>query len=508
MKNIKAEGYIKSLPAGVHNSMLLLDSNRYFLHNPGMGTRLAGIFLWAAAAVGAQGTEGIVGTWQGTLNAGAVKLRMAIHVARDDKGNLVTKIDSLDQGANGIAVQETTFADRKLHLDMPNMRATYDGTLDGDQITGTFTQGAPIPLVFKRVDKIEALNRPQNPKPPFPYESVDVAYENQAGGVHLAGTLTVPRGTGPFPAAILITGSGPQDRDESLMEHKPFWVIADSLTRRGIAVLRVDDRGVGKSTGNSVRTTIQEMAGDVLTGVEFLKGRKEIDAKRIGVIGHSEGGIVGPIAASRSSDVAFVVMLAGTGVTGEQVMLLQSELVIRASGGGDAGVAQNRALQNMLFNAMRAEQDEKDEKVILEKLREAWAKMKAGFNPLERASINPNAEKAIEGQFTLVSAPEMRSFIFHDPAEVLRKVKVPVLVMNGSRDVQVSAKQNLPAIVAALTAGGNDDFTAVELPGLNHLFQKCKTCSPAEYGELEETFSPAALQIVGDWVVRHTGHPD
>ncbi len=452
----------------------------------------------------AQGAEGIVGTWQGTLNAGAVKLRLAIHVTRNDKGALVTKMDSLDQGVMGIPVQQTKLADRKLHLEIPNLRASYDGTLDGDQITGTFTQGAAVPLVFKRVEKVEALNRPQQPKPPFPYESIDVAYENPAGGVKLAGTLTAPRGNGPFPAAILITGSGPQDRDESLMGHKPFWVIADSLTRRGIAVLRVDDRGMGKSTGNSVRTTLPEMAGDVLAGVEFLKSRKEIDAKRIGAIGHSEGGIIGPMVAAQSPDVAFVVTLAGTGVTGEQVLYLQSELIIRAQGGGDTMIATNRAVQELIFNTLRAEQGERDDQAVLEKLREAWTKMKAGMSAANRAALNANTDKAMEAQFASVIAPEIRSFIFHDPAEVLKKVKVPVLAMNGSRDVQVSPKQNLPAIVAALTAGGNEDITAVELPGLNHLFQKCKTCAPGEYGELEETFSPVALQILGDWVVRHT----
>ncbi len=473
-----------------------------------MRAKLA-VLLLAAAAASAQGvTQGIEGTWQGTLNAGAINLRMAIHVTRDDKGALITKIDSLDQGVNGIPVKETMFANGKLHLDMPNMRATYDGTLDGDQIRGTFTQGAPLPLVFKRVDKIEELKRPQNPKPPFPYDAVDVEYENRAAGVKLAGTLTVPRGTGPFPAAILITGSGPQDRDESLMGHKPFWIIADYLTRRGIVVLRVDDRGVGKSTGNSVRTPIQDMAGDVLTGVEFLKGRKEVDPKRIGVIGHSEGGIIGPMVAAQSPDVAFVAMLAGTGVTGEQVMYLQSELIIRAQGGGEAAIARNHAVQEMLFNALRAERDEKDDKVVLDKLREAWSKMKAGLSAAERSQLNANTDKAMEAQFAGVMSPEIRSFIFHDPAEVLKKVRVPVLAMNGSRDVQVSAKQNLPAIVAALTAGGNDDITAVELPGLNHLFQKCKTCFPGEYGQLEETFSPVALQILGDWVVRHTSRAE
>jgi hypothetical protein len=277
------------------------------------------------------------------------------------------------------------------------------------------------------------------------------------------------------------------------MGHKPFLIIADYLTRRGIAILRVDDRGMGKSTGNSAQTTLDEMAGDVLAGVEYLKGRKEVNAKQIGVIGHSEGGLVGPLAASRSSDIAFVVMLAGTGVTGEQVLYLQSELIIRSMGGAQQAIDKNRKLQEMMFNVMRSQQDEKDEKVVGAKIKEAWKKVRP-----------EDPDSAVEGEIGKVTSPELRSFIFLDPAEALRKLKVPVLALNGSRDVQVPPRQNLPAIVAALAAGGNPDFAAVELPGLNHLFQKCKTCAPSEYGALEETFSPTALEVMGDWLVRHT----
>lgn len=443
--------------------------------------------LFFAALVYAQ-TPGMEGTWQGTLDTGAIKLRMGLHISKNGTGEFASKLDSIDQGAMGIPVKKTDVSGNTIHLEMSNMQATYDGTLsaDGSEIAGKFKQGAALPLNFKRVDKIEAINRPQNPKPPFPYDAEDVIYENKTG-IKLAGTITKPRGDGPFPAAIMITGSGPQDRDETLLSHKPFWVIADYLTRRGFAILRVDDRGMGKSTGNSTRATMDDMAGDVLAGVEYLKGRKEIDAKQIGVIGHSEGGIVGPLAASRSSDIAFVVLLAGTGVTGEQVMLLQSEMVIRSGGGGQEMIAKNRALQEKIFSVLRANLAEKDEKVLTEKLREA-----AGSDP------------AMAGQYAMVTAPEIRSFILLDPGEALRKLKVPVLALNGSKDVQVPPQQNLPAIVAALTAGGNGDVTAIELPGLNHLFQKCKTCSPAEYGTLEETFSTTALEIMGDWMVRHT----
>ena len=453
-----------------------------------------------AAALWAQ-PGGIEGTWQGTLNAGAISLRLGLHVSRDDKGGLVSKLDSLDQGAMGLPVQQTTFANNKLNLEMPALGAKFEGTLsaNGGEIVGTFTQGAPLPLTLKRVDKIAALNRPQNPRPPFPYDAVEVSYVTKPG-IQLAGTLTVSKGPGPFPAAIMITGSGPQDRDSTMFEHKPFWVIADYLTRRGIAVLRVDDRGTGKSTGNSSRETLDDMVADVLAGVDYLKGRKEIDAQRIGLIGHSEGGIVGPAAAARSSAVAFVVMLAGTGVDGEHVMYRQADMIMRAAGAPDDAVAKNRTIQEMIFNVLRSE---KDDQAALEKLRAAWAKLRPEATGPERHEMEA-ADAAMDAEFKKVLTPEMRSFIFHDPAESLGKLKAPVLAMNGSRDLQVSPSQNLPAIAAALAAGGNTDFTVVELPGLNHLFQKCNQCTPTEYGTLEETFSPGALEIMGDWLVRHT----
>jgi fermentation-respiration switch protein FrsA (DUF1100 family) len=459
----------------------------------GWATFFAGATLWAQS--------GVEGTWQGTLDAGAVKLRLGLHVNKNAQGDFSSTLDSIDQSAMGIPVKVTTFSGNVLHLELPVLNATYNGKLsaDGKEIIGTFIQGAPLALAFKRVEKVETLNRPQNPKPPYPYDAQDVTYETKTG-IKLAGTLTLPRGLGPFPAALMITGSGPQDRDEALLGHKPFLVIADYLTRRGIAVLRVDDRGVGGSTGNSTRETLDDMAGDVLTGVEYLKGRKEIDAKHIGVIGHSEGGLVGPAAAVRSADIAFVIMLAGTGVPGEEVLKLQGEAIIRASGGSDAKVVQEHAMQDMIFRVLRSE---KDDNAAVEKMMAEWGEIKAKLTEAERKSIGV-PDEVVRAQFTSVTSPEMRSFLSYDPAEALRKLKAPVLALNGSRDLQVPPQQNLPAIKAALTAAGNSDFTVSELPGLNHLFQKCKKCTVQEYAELEETFSPGALEIMGDWLVRHT----
>lgn len=481
----------------------LLDSDRPALDNESMFKKIAGLALLGVALVCAQ-SKGVEGTWQGTLDAGAVKLRLGLHVSKNPQGEYTSTLDSIDQGAMGIPVKVTAFSGNALHLELPNLGAKYDGTLstDGQEISGTFVQGAAVPLVFKRVSQVATLERPQNPKPPYPYEVQEVSYQNKTG-IRLAGTLTVPRGQGPFAAAILITGSGPQDRDETIFGHKPFWVIADYLTRRGIAILRVDDRGVGGSAGSSTRETLDDMSGDVQAGVEFLKGRKEIDAREIGVIGHSEGGITGPAAAERSSDIAFVVMLAGTGVSGEQVLYRQGELIARASGAPEDAISRQHALQQMIFDILRTE---KDDQLAIQKMQSGWEKFKGTLTEAERKELG-DSDKAIHAQFLAVTSPEMRSFIFYDPSQALRNLKVPVLALNGSQDLQVPPSQNLPAIAAALAAGGSHDFTVTELPGLNHLFQKCRKCTPAEYGELEETFSPAALEIMGDWITRHTRTP-
>jgi hypothetical protein len=438
----------------------------------------------------------------GTLDTGVFKLRLGVQIVRSAQGDLGSVLISLDQNSQAILVRETTFHEGKLRLDIAAAGAQFEGDLssDGNQIAGRFTQGAVRPLTLKRVDKIALPARSQDPKPPFNYRSGEVIYES--GNVRLAGTLTLPEGKGPFPAVLLISGSGPQDRDGTMVGHKPFWVIADYLTRRGIAVLRVDDRGTGQSTGTSTSQNFASMVDDVLAGVDYLKTRAEIDKMHIGLIGHSEGGTVGPMAAVRSKDVAFVVMLAGTGVSGQELLATQADVVARSAGANEGAIALNKAVQDM---SVRIVKEESDPKVAVQKMMAEWQKMKAAMPPAEQAMLNAGSvDAALERQFIQANSPELRDIVLTNPAETLRKVKVPVLALNGDRDVQVMSKQNLPAIATALKAGGNDDITTTELPGLNHLFQKCMTCQVGEYGDLEQTFSPDALKIIGDWVLAHS----
>jgi pimeloyl-ACP methyl ester carboxylesterase len=296
--------------------------------------------------------------------------------------------------------------------------------------------------------------------------------------VKLAGTLTVPRDKKPAPAVILITGSGAQDRDESLMGHKPFLVLADHLTRKGIAVLRVDDRGVGGSSGSPNDSTTLDFAKDVRAGVDFLKQRPEVDKTRIGLIGHSEGGIIAPIVASQSQDIAFIVLMAATGVIGEQVLLEQSAALILAGSGTQEMVKKNQEAQRRIFELVRTEKD--------------------------RAVMKTKLEEVAGAQGAAAATPWFGVFLTLDPAEYLRKVSCPVLVVQGELDRQVIASQNVPPIAKALEQAGNRDYTIVKLPRLNHLFQTATSGTPSEYAKIDETIAPVALDTMSDWIIRHT----
>jgi pimeloyl-ACP methyl ester carboxylesterase len=337
-------------------------------------------------------------------------------------------------------------------------------------------------------------NRPQEPKKPYPYDEEEVGYENKRAGVKLAGTLTIPRGKGPFSAVLLITGSGPQDRNESVAGHKPFLLLADYLTRQGIAVLRVDDRGVGASTGSVPNSTTEDFAADVTVGIEYLKTRKDINPKQIGLIGHSEGGVIAPMVAAYTEDVAFIVLMAGTGLSGEEILYLQGELILKAHGANAKQLAKQRATQESMFKILN---EEKDPAAAEKRLQEELSK---GLTAEERKK----SEQAIAVQIKQVNTPWFRYFLTLDPRPALRKVKCPVLAINGENDLQVPANENLREIEGALKAGGNNDITIVRLPKLNHLFQTCETGSPSEYIKIEETIAPVTLRTIGDWVLKQT----
>ncbi|MEO8483398.1 MAG: alpha/beta fold hydrolase [Acidobacteriota bacterium] len=432
----------------------------------------------------------VVGDWSGTLDAGAIKLRVILHVTRADDGTLAARFESVDQGGAMLPTDSINVDGREVSFAIARASISFKGVLadDNQKISGTFTQGpGQLALVLSRGTASIALNRPQEPKPPFPYRSEEVTFPGGADAVTLAGTLTLPAGAGPFPAVLLISGSGPQDRDEALMGHRPFLVLADRLTRAGIAVLRVDDRGAGKSTGNFATATTLDFASDAESGVRFLKGRPEVAQARIGLVGHSEGGLIAPIVASRSADVAFVVLLAGPGVTGQQILLHQQAKLSRAAGLSDAVIASRRKMFETAYDALKDGDRDPDTRARVEK---AFAD--GGMSQEER-----------QVALAQMGAPWFKTFLTLDPAVYLRQLKVPVLALNGSLDLQVDPAQNLPPMRAALATAGNTDTDVAEMPGLNHLFQHATTGMPTEYGTIEETMSPEVLTRVTTWITKH-----
>jgi uncharacterized protein len=457
----------------------------------------------------------VEGFWQGTLNTGAISLRLVFKIHKTPDGTLTGTLDSIDQGAKDIPVSAVSVHGSAVSLEVKVVAGVYEGKLaeGGAQISGEWKQGgASLPLTLTRVEKVTELRRPQEPKKPYPYREEEVAYDNKEGHSHLAGTLTLPRAGGPFPAALLITGSGQQDRDEAIMGHRPFLVVADYLTRQGIAVLRVDDRGIGGSTGEVARATTEDFAGDVLAGVAYLETRKEIDPQKIGLIGHSEGGVIAPMCAAKSKDVAFIVLMAGTGLPGEEILYEQSALILKAAGGSQETITQQWAAQERMYAVLKRE---KDDAVAEKKLREIYSELQiqpapdpakaaaaAKEKPEDAAGHLPAAQQ--EASLHMMLSPWFRFFLTYDPRPALRKVKCPVLAIGGENDLQVPPKENLPAIEHALKEGHNPDYTVKELPKLNHLFQTSQTGSPAEYGQIEETFSPVALKVIGDWIVQRT----
>jgi pimeloyl-ACP methyl ester carboxylesterase len=443
---------------------------------------------------------GVEGHWRGTLRpTPAVSITVALEIANTDPKSLKAELIVVDQNQSQ-ALTTLTVAGDVVHWEIAGRGIVYDGKLNAErsEMTGEWKQqGIAAALVFQRTAQASVLpGRPQEPERPFPYRDEEVLVKNGSAGVMLAGTLTIPQGKGPFAAVVLITGTGPQDRDESLAVHRPFLVLADHLTRHGIAVLRCDDRGFGKSTGKFSTATDADFVEDTLACVTYLRTRAEIDPARIGLLGHSEGALVGPRAAAKSPGIAFVVMLAGTGLPFEEVLIEQQRSLSLSMGVSAPLVARRLAFVRQSFEILRSPTNPADTE---KSLRALYAEFTAGLSEAEKKTlmITPaTTEASIKAQLT----PWFRDLSAYDPQATLRALQCPVLALNGEKDQQVSAKMNLPAIRAAFDASGNHRTEVLELPGLNHLFQHSQTGALLEYGKIEETFSPEALQLISDWI--------
>ncbi|MGZ9113570.1 MAG: alpha/beta hydrolase family protein [Brevundimonas sp.] len=431
----------------------------------------------------------LAGQWDGVLSVGGQNLRIVLRV--DAAGAAV--VDSPDQGVNGIPAVGPTLESGVVRFSVPAVRGAFEGALseDGRTMTGVLTQGAAaMPLVLMRTADTATVAgpaRPQTPVAPFPYRSEDVTFPNASAGIALAGTLTLPAGDGPFPAAILITGSGAQDRDETVFNHKPFLIWADALARAGVAVLRYDDRGVGGSGGGTPHDTIADFATDAAAALAWLRTRPEIDTGRIGLIGHSEGGVIAPLVAQGGGQPAWIVLLAGPSVPGGDILVEQQRRLATAGGLSPAQIESGNAIQRALMDAIARN---KDDPAAAE--RETVAILTASGIPevQAREAVRP------------IVSPWYRWFVAHDPAAALAAVHVPVLAIYGGKDLQVPADQSAPVLARVLPTAD-----IVVFPELNHLLQTAGTGAPSEYGTIEETVDPEALDTVIDWVTVRAGLP-
>lgn len=448
--------------------------------------------------IGSMVAQDIEGQWNGLLKVQGMQLRIVFHVTKTTDGYTST-MDSPDQGAMGMPVTNTTYTAPTIRFEIIQIGFVYEGKVQDNRIVGSLTQrGQAFPLDLSRDEvKKEEILRPQVPVEPYPYKSEEVTFRNASADITLAGTLTLPDQEGQFPAVILITGSGPQDRDESLLGHKPFLVLSDYLTRQGIAVLRYDDRGVGKSSGAFENATSADFATDAQSAVKYLMSRLDIDHMHIGLLGHSEGGIIAPMVASQSKDVAFIVLLAGTGIRGDSLLLLQQKLILKASGASDADLQQSEETNSRFFKLIL---ENENQDALKELVTKELTKVYREMTDEEKQGITE--EEWIDMEIEQMLSPWMEFFIRYDPAPTLKKVMCPVLAVNGEKDLQVPPKENITAIEAALRKGGNKKVTTIIYPGLNHLFQECTTGSPNEYADIEQTLSPVMMESVGQWILK------
>ncbi len=443
-------------------------------------------FLFFSTYVSAQS---IKGAWKGELNLSGMTLPLIFHIDSTKLG-FVSTMDSPSQGAKDIPTNTTVFLNNELLIQINKIQFVYKGKLvSNDAINGEVTQfGKTFPINLQRQVKQDSVKlKPQNPVAPFPYDQEEISFKHPTAGHTLAGTLCLPKVNPSGACVILITGSGPQNREEELMGHKPFLVLADYLTRQGIAVLRYDDRGVGKSTGDFSIATTEDFATDVEAAISYLNSRKEV--KSIGLIGHSEGGIIAPIVASRNpSLVKFIVLLAGTGLPGKDIILLQNQLISKVNGISDAQIKKSNSLNEKLYALVLNSQD-------------SMAIRKEASKLVSEYSAAHVSDEDLDVLLAQINSPWFRYFLKLDPRTYLEKTSCHVLALNGSLDLQVPAKENLTQIKIALKKANNYHFKIVELKGLNHLFQKAKTGSPSEYATIEETFNPKVLQIIGKWIL-------
>jgi hypothetical protein len=455
------------------------------------------LFLLFCGKISAQQNKAI-GSWEGTLKVNKTDLRLLFHV-KEENGVLSAYLDSPDQLQYGLKMDTIIVDDLGFKVVFKAANAKYNTfyTENLDEAMGDWAQmGTTYPLKIKKNPNYKPRVFRQEPQAPFPYKAEEVVYEHKKAKTFIGGTLTVPdEQNKKFPAILLISGSGDQDRDENIAGHKPFLVIADHLSRRGFAVLRVDDRGVGASSGNPQISTTADFVTDVKASINFLKSHPTVDPQKIFLIGHSEGGLIAIMtAADLKKELAGIVLLAAPGVPMHELLLRQSADIIRQRGMEEEYIKAADDFNRIFYKTLLA--DKKNKLTVSSLYQKMLPYLKA--LPAATKEALQMSESGLMNQSYTFLMPWFRYFVKIDPTSYLKKVKCPVLAVNGSQDIQVAAGPNLEAIRNNMPQ--NKDVTCSEIPGLNHFFQHCKSCTVQEYGELEETFAPELLKAMENWL--------
>lgn len=463
------------------------------------------LLVFQISAAFCLGQKKITGLWEGKLAVG-VDLRLVFNFSIDENNKLKMVLEMVDQQST-VPASEVTFSGDTVYVEIKDANVKYEGVVDTDStIKGSWKQaGMSLPLNLKKIEKIEYPVRAQTPVPPFSYKSEDIEYSNSDNSIKYAGTITIPSGKGPFPAAILITGSGQQNRDETMMGHKPFAVIADHLTKQGFVVLRVDDRGIGGTTGDVKTSTTADFAKDVMIGLDYLKKRPEVNTKKLGMIGHSEGGMIAAMVGAERKDIDFIVFLAAPGVNTVTLMTEQNEAILAKTGLSKEYVTAYVALYRNIIETINKASTPAEAKENMTVAVDKWRDTTNKNAVLVTTRIfNTKTRDEFVNQFAaLAENPWFKYFLRFDPTPYLEKLSCKVLALNGDKDVQVLSASNLAGIRSALQRSKVKTSEIIELPGLNHLFQTCKDCTITEYGKLDETFSPAALQKMSGWLKKN-----
>lgn len=440
------------------------------------------------------------GIWLGKLPVEANYLALGVTISKTTDGKFKAIFASPDQAILEIPTGNIVVTDSIL-IPIPIIGAKFIGAITNNNLGGYFHQGGNIlPITFYRQKKPINLNKPQTPKPTTDYKTDSVVYKNEVSRNMLGATFSYSTSNKLLPAIILITGSGQQDRDERIGNHKPFAVLADMLTRQGFAVLRVDDRGIGKSTGNFSKATTEDFVTDVNAGINWLKNQPQVDTNKIGLIGHSEGGLIAPMVACTNKRINFIVMLAGPGTNGKQVLVDQVLTLVTSTGvSTKAGKKYQKFYSKLIDIAL----EDSTSLTAKQKVKRNYEVLVKSINAAQLKKIGYAGDSTdimiTTSLLKTFSTPWMRYFVTINPADYLSKLNCKVLAINGEKDIQVIANKNIPLIKKALRKS-NADYTTEVLPGLNHLFQKCNICTGAEYFSLEETINDAALAKISTWL--------